>query len=364
MEGQNRRVRKYIKCSTCKVFDLILIDPAITRLKCHNCKQLLKEISEAEYKQLKQKAKEVKERRERERNYQQNNNHNRINVPSSNENNNRDRDRGRGNSSLHYSRMNINNVEERNDNHINNNMNNNNINRRNQNNNNINRNQNNNNNNPNRPHIRVININNINNRHRGHNHQNNRRRDHSSERNNNNNNIFEHIMGNILRPFSNMGGNPVIIGNSNNRNPFRIVVQRQNVPHDIFDPFFSNFGSVFNGVFQDNFSSNFRSNYRGNFINEILGILQQNQAESRRHAHPPTSNENLNKLKKFDMNEKYCKKEKDGKVEVPNCCICLDEISMGEKTVLLPCGHMFHSDCIITWLKKNNTCPMCRFEIK
>ena len=106
MEGQNRRVRKYIKCSTCKVFDSILIDPKITRLKCHNCKQLLKEISEAEYKQLKQKAKEIKER-ERERINQQNNNHNRINVTSSNENNNRDRDRGRGNSSLHYSRMNI-----------------------------------------------------------------------------------------------------------------------------------------------------------------------------------------------------------------------------------------------------------------
>ena len=47
-------------------------------------------------------------------------------------------------------------------------------------------------------------------------------------------------------------------------------------------------------------------------------------------------------------------KEKDGKLELPSCCICLDEIALGEKTVLLPCGHMFHSDCIITWLKKNN----------
>ena len=354
MEGQNRRVRKFIKCSTCKVFDSVLIDPSIPRLKCHNCKQLLKEISESEYKQLKQKAKEIKERRERERNNRQNDNHNRINAPLSNDDNNRDR--GRGNSSLHYSRMNINNVEERNGNNVNRNQNNNNMNR-NQNNN-INRNQ---NNIHNHPRIRVININNNNNRHRGHNNQNNRRRDHSSERQNNNN-FFEHIIGNILRPLSNMG-NPMIINNSN-RNPFRIVVQRQNVSHDIFDPFFSTFGSVFNGVFQDNFSSNFRSNYRGNFFNEILRILQQNQDESRRHAHPPASNENLNKLKKFDMNEKYCKKEKDGKVELPNCCICLDEIALGEKTVLLPCGHMFHSDCIITWLKKNNTCPMCRFEIK
>ena len=154
-----------------------------------------------------------------------------------------------------------------------------------------------------------------------------------------------------------------LFANNGNRNPFRIVVQRQNVPHDVFDPMFSNFGSIFNGNFQDNFSSNFRSNYRGNFLNEIINILEQNRAESRRRAHPPTSKENLNKLKKFDMNEKYCKKE-NGKVEVPNCCICLDNIEMGAKTILLPCGHMFHCDCILTWLKKNNTCPMCRFEIK
>ena len=40
------------------------------------------------------------------------------------------------------------------------------------------------------------------------------------------------------------------------------------------------------------------------------------------------------------------------------------EIQKGENTVLLPCGHMFHWKCCLTWLKKNNTCPMCRFEIK
>ena len=57
----------------------------------------------------------------------------------------------------------------------------------------------------------------------------------------------------------------------NNRgNPFRIVVQRQNVPNDIFDPIFLSFGSLFNGAFQDNYSSNFSSNYRGNFLNELF----------------------------------------------------------------------------------------------
>ncbi|KAJ1980246.1 E3 ubiquitin-protein ligase Praja-2 [Dimargaris xerosporica] len=29
----------------------------------------------------------------------------------------------------------------------------------------------------------------------------------------------------------------------------------------------------------------------------------------------------------------------------------------------MPCGHMFHEDCLFSWLKASNTCPTCRFEI-
>ena len=380
MEPQNRLVRKYYKCSRCKVFDDILINPLKKEIYCNRCHLPLKEISEQEFQEKKQKLKELMKKRN-ENNYRQNNNPNRINIhiPSSNQNNqrgnNRDQNRneineenrGRGNSSLHYSTLNMNNMEDNKEEerNINNNRDNN---RRNNRNNNININiqHNNNNININNQHqgarVRII----INgNRHRGNDNQNDRRRrEHSSERNNthSNNFIIHQVMGNMLNPFSHMS-NQIIMNNSRHRNPFRIVVQRQNVSHDIFDPFFSNFGSVFGGAFQDNFSSNFRSNFRGNFVNEILRVIQQNAAENRRRAHPPTSQENLNKLKQFNMNEKYCKKEKDN-IEMPNCSICLEEISMGAKTILLPCGHMFHSNCILTWLKKNNTCPLCRFEIK
>ena len=341
MEEQNRLVRKYFKCSNCKVFDAQLINPSISSFQCHTCHSNLKEISESEYKKLKQKLKDKQRQRQNE---------NRINSNQNHE------ERNRGNSQLHYSRMNINVENERNNN--NRQQNNNNIN-------NININDNNNNNHNHHNHRNTNANNNNNDRQRRDNHHHNsnhrRRREHSSERNNGNHNFLEDVFGNFWNPIQNMV-NP-IFGNGN-RNPFRIIVQRQNVPHDIFDPTFSLFGSMFNGLFQDNFSSNFRSNYRGNFLNEILNTLERNQAESRRRAHPPTSDANLKKLKKFSLTEKYCKKEKDGKLELPSCCICLDEINIGANTVLLPCGHMFHSDCIITWLKKNNTCPMCRFEIK
>ena len=151
--------------------------------------------------------------------------------------------------------------------------------------------------------------------------------------------------------------------NQNRRHPFRIIVQRQHVPNEIFDPNFNLFGSTFDNDFQDNFSSNFRSNFRGNFANQIMNILSLNMAELRKKKQNPISEQNLEKLKKFNLTEDYCKKEGDN-IEKPNCSICLEGIEIGKETVLLPCGHMFHSNCCITWLKKSNTCPICRFEIK
>ena len=358
----NRLVRKFYKCHDCKIFKSELVNPFVTFITCDLCNSLMKEISEPEYKKLKKAYNEGNHNRENDNN----------NIPSSGRhrkerNRNRERDydinrqnedrQQRGQSSLHSSRIIFNNINEGNYNNRNNNNHHINYNKRN---NNDNHNYNNNRNN--------INMNNINSNRQErrnnnrHHQQNRRRRDRSSERGNNND-ILENLLGNMFRPMSHME-NPNII--NANLNPFRIVIQRQNVPQYIFDPIFLTFGSMFNGAFQDNYSSNFSSNYRGNFINEMLRRLEHNQAENRRHRkrNPPTSNENLNKLKQFKMNEKYCKKEKEEKYELPNCCICLDEISLGAKTILLPCGHMFHSDCIITWLKKNNSCPMCRFEIK
>ena len=43
------------------------------------------------------------------------------------------------------------------------------------------------------------------------------------------------------------------------------------------------------------------------------------------------------------------------------CCICLDELI--PTTLRLKCNHAFHTDCIVDWIKRDITCPMCRQRI-
>ena len=137
----------------------------------------------------------------------------------------------------------------------------------------------------------------------------------------------------------------------------RIEISSSNSPHIFFHNFFSPFG-----IRENDFSQNYFSNFNRNFFADFGSLIRLSQRGGS-SAHPPTSKEALKKLKRFPLEERFCQK-KDGKMELPNCCICQCEIELGKETVLLPCGHMYHWDCCSQWLNTNNTCPICRFEIK
>jgi hypothetical protein len=392
----NRLVRKYFKCHKCKDIESQLIHPNKFQIKCQSCGVFLNEISEKEFKALKKSKNPNNEHKtnndapympsenafrnissvynrppSRTNNQNHNQNSNNINFNNRNRFNNINNNNGqqqrnrRYQSTDHYTDMNIVN-DNNNNNYFMNNMNNiNSINNRNNN-----------------------NFNNINNNSRSNQFRESQNRfNHNTGQNGSNNQnedertrnygqgarnrersqdpMNSSFYNNFFNLFGLMGmGVPIIISSSGQGQPFRIYVQRQNVPQSIFDPMFLSFGSMFNNDFRDNFSSNFRSNFRGDFLSEIIRIIERNQEEAARRAHPPASESALKKLKRFPLTDKYCKKDKNGKIELPSCCICLSDIEKNEETVLLPCGHMFHWNCCLNWLKGNNTCPMCRFVIK
>ena len=50
---------------------------------------------------------------------------------------------------------------------------------------------------------------------------------------------------------------------------------------------------------------------------------------------------------------------KDRKFMVKECVICIDPISNDSDCKMLSCFHIFHSQCISSWLLANGSCPMC-----
>jgi hypothetical protein len=46
------------------------------------------------------------------------------------------------------------------------------------------------------------------------------------------------------------------------------------------------------------------------------------------------------------------------------CGVCCDRLVDGVMVTRLPCGHEYHLPCVHPWLRKNCTCPECRYEIE
>ena len=141
--------------------------------------------------------------------------------------------------------------------------------------------------------------------------------------------------------------------------PFNGSVRRQ--------PFNNLFGSLMTDFFQipntEFFMDNFASNFSSNFEDPLTRIIFLESMQNQPSGNPPASREAIKKLKKFPMTEEFCKKNEKGDKESPSCSVCIAEIALGQETVLIPCGHMFHDSCINKWLDMHNTCPVCRYEL-
>ena len=181
---------------------------------------------------------------------------------------------------------------------------------------------------------------------------------------NNVNNTFTNVNQNNAQNNNNNTGNYNIFFIPFNVSPFSGSVNRHPFDFAVFEgPIGSNndFVNPSHNFFLDNFASNFISN----FINPTTRIIFINNMQNQHQGNPPAAQTAIDKLKHFKMEKKFCKKSENDpkKIEFPECSICLMEVSEGQDTILLPCGHMFHDNCVTKWLKIHNTCPLCRFEL-
>ncbi|XP_023332637.1 E3 ubiquitin-protein ligase RNF181 isoform X2 [Eurytemora carolleeae] len=69
---------------------------------------------------------------------------------------------------------------------------------------------------------------------------------------------------------------------------------------------------------------------------------------------PPTSSDFIEKLETMEVS-----KEETGS----SCPICLKGYEAGETISSLPCKHSFHANCLLPWLQKTSSCPLCRAQL-
>jgi hypothetical protein len=55
-------------------------------------------------------------------------------------------------------------------------------------------------------------------------------------------------------------------------------------------------------------------------------------------------------------------------IDVPKtCAVCFEQFGIDSEVIGLDCnklGHVFHWNCLLNWLKKSRSCPLCRKPIK
>ena len=47
----------------------------------------------------------------------------------------------------------------------------------------------------------------------------------------------------------------------------------------------------------------------------------------------------------------------------PSCVVCSEAFVEGCVVSRVPCGHLYHADCLLRWLYRSCTCPTCRYEL-
>ena len=104
--------------------------------------------------------------------------------------------------------------------------------------------------------------------------------------------------------------------------------------------------------------NNLRHTFNSSNLNSVLrNIFLQANNSNMADVVASLAEDDLSNIKTYKFN-------KDNDDSSLKCTICMDYCKEGEEVCELKCGHKFHKDCIIPYLKDYNyKCPICRKEV-
>ena len=99
----------------------------------------------------------------------------------------------------------------------------------------------------------------------------------------------------------------------------------------------------------NSFMNNFNSNFASDDLFEMFRRMSEQEAQQRQRAKRAKKSA-VDKLPIVKIEEKHCKR-KGGVLEPPCCTVCCDNIERNTKGMFMPCGHIYHPDCLKPWLE-------------
>lgn len=92
--------------------------------------------------------------------------------------------------------------------------------------------------------------------------------------------------------------------------------------------------------------------FMGHGLHELIEQLSMND----RRGPPPAPRSAIDAMPTIRISQRHLNTD-------AHCPVCQDKFELGSKARLMPCDHIYHSDCIVPWLVEHNSCPVCRVEL-